>query len=201
MGTIERKQRERKQMERLILDASLKLFIDDGFENVSIRKIAERIEYSPATIYLYFKDKDEIFYALQCEAFDKFYQVQLSVQSIEDPLERLMAHGKAYIRFAFENSELFDIMFLLREPVKDITTLQEWASGSRSYELLKKNVRQCIEAGAIKQHDIESTSFALWALVHGIATLNNRRGMMIPENYITYLINGAFEFLKSGLGV
>ncbi len=200
MGTSERKQREKKEMTRLILDTALKMFIDDGYDNVSIRKLAEKIEYSPATIYLYFKDKDEIFFTLQNEAFGKFYETQMSVQSIEDPFERLMAHGRAYIKFALDNPELYDLMFIMREPVKDVANLEQWKTGSRSYDILKKNVRECIEAGLIKSGDVESTSFALWAFTHGVSSLKIRRGMMIPDEYVQYLIDGAFEFLKTGLG-
>lgn len=199
MGTIERKQREKKQMERLILDASLKLFIDDGYENVSIRKIAERIEYSPASIYLYFKDKDEIFFTLQNEAFDKFYEMQLTVQSIEDPYERLVTHGKSVIKFAFDNEGLYDLLFIMSEPVRNLDTREQWVFGNRSYNLLKKNVKEYLDAKNIKNHDVETVSFACWAFVHGIAALKIRRGMMIPDEYVNYLIEGAFEFFKNGL--
>ncbi|MGL1180856.1 TetR/AcrR family transcriptional regulator, partial [Vibrio parahaemolyticus] len=59
MGINERKEKQKLELKRLILDASMKLFVEEGFENVSIRKIADLIEYSPTTIYLYFKDKNE----------------------------------------------------------------------------------------------------------------------------------------------
>jgi AcrR family transcriptional regulator len=200
MGTQERKQREKKEMARLILDAALKLFIDEGYENVSIRKLADKIEYSPAAIYLYFKDKDEIFFTLHREALDKFYQAQLTVQSIQDPYERLIAHGRAYIQFAIDNPELYDLMFIMKEPVKNLSTPDQWKTESRSYDLLKKNVKECIEANLIANTDVEIVSFSLWAFVHGISSLKIRRGLMIPDEYIQYLINGAFEFLKTGLG-
>lgn len=199
MGTIERKQREKKELDRLILDTALKLFIDEGYENVSIRKIAEKIEYSPAAIYLHFKDKDEIFFTLQSEAFDKFFEVQLTVQSIEDPYERLVAHGRAVIQFAFDNPGIYDLMFIMTEPVRNLDTLEQWKCGCRSYDVLKKNVKEYIDACSIKNADVETTSFALWAFVHGIAALKIRRGMMIPDDYTKYLIDGAFEFLKIGL--
>jgi AcrR family transcriptional regulator len=60
MGIKERKELEKQKMRKLILDNAMKLFLEKGFENITIRHIAEKIEYSPATIYLYFKDKDEI---------------------------------------------------------------------------------------------------------------------------------------------
>ena len=69
MGVKERQEREREAVSRAILDAARDLFVAEGYQNVSIRKIAERIEYSPAAIYGYFPSKDDIFFALAEEGF------------------------------------------------------------------------------------------------------------------------------------
>ena len=69
MGVKERQEREREAVSRAILDAARELFVAEGYQNVSIRKIAERIEYSPAAIYGYFPSKDDIFFALAEEGF------------------------------------------------------------------------------------------------------------------------------------
>ena len=69
MSVAHRKQREKEEMRELILDASRSIFLEKGYHQTSIRNIAEKIEYSPGTIYLYFKEKDEIFHALHEEGF------------------------------------------------------------------------------------------------------------------------------------
>ena len=69
MGTKERQQRERDRISEAILTAARELFVAEGYRNVSMRKIAERIEYSPAAIYSYFPSKDDIFFALAEEGF------------------------------------------------------------------------------------------------------------------------------------
>ena len=69
MGIKERQERDREAVRRAILDAARELFVSEGYQNVSIRKIAERIEYSPAAIYGYFPSKDDIFFALAEEGF------------------------------------------------------------------------------------------------------------------------------------
>ena len=74
MGILERKEREREDMRRLILNAARELFLEQGYEKTSIRNIADVIEYSPATIYLYYKDKNELFFALHEEAFLKLME-------------------------------------------------------------------------------------------------------------------------------
>jgi hypothetical protein len=60
MGIVARKEQQKQEIRQLILDHSMKLFVEEGFSHVSMRKIAERIQYSPTTLYLYFQDKNEI---------------------------------------------------------------------------------------------------------------------------------------------
>jgi len=196
MGISERKEREKQEVRKLILDAAMKLFLEEGYKNVTIRKIAEQIEYSPGTIYLYFKDKDDILFTLQSIAFEKFHKAQNSVQNIQDPGERLRAHGKAYIKFALENREYYDLMFIMSEPLKNICEPEEWTTGLNSYNLLKQNIKDCVDNGILPDEDIEVAAFGVWSFVHGIVTLIIKRGMIFPPEYIDYLVNGAFGYFE-----
>jgi len=198
MGITERKERERQEVRKLILDSAMKLFLEEGYKNVTIRKIAKQIEYSPGTIYLYFKDKDDILYTLQSIAFEKFHKAQNAVQNIQDPIERLIAHGKAYIKFALSNKEYYDLMFIMSEPLSKICEPQEWTTGLNSYNLLKQNIKDCVDIGILSFDDIETGAFAIWSFVHGICSLIIKRGMIFPQEYIDYLVNGAFDsFVKN----
>jgi AcrR family transcriptional regulator len=199
MGITERKERERQEVRKLILDSAMKLFLEEGYKNVTIRKIAKQIEYSPGTIYLYFKDKDDILYTLQSIAFEKFHKAQSSVQDIPEPGERLIAHGKAYIKFALNNKEYYDLMFIMSEPLSKICEPQEWTTGLNSYNLLKQNIKDCVNAGVFHFEDIETAAFAFWSFVHGICSLVIKRGMIFPQEYIDYLVNGAFESFVSNI--
>jgi len=196
MGVKERKERQKTEMREAILSAALKLFSDEGYENVTMRKIADKIEYSVGTIYLYFKDRDEIFFELHNRGFAEFYQKQLSVQHIKDPIERLFAHGMAYIEFAMENQEYYDVMFISRTSAKTLHQFEHWMEGERTYGLLKLNIKQAIEAGHFLGVDLEVAAFSLWSFVHGISSLFVRdRMMMIPAEAIKPLVNGALRFL------
>ena len=199
MSITDRKEREREEIKKQILDEAMKLFLEDGYKNVTIRKIAEKIEYSPGTIYLYFKDKDDILYTLQSIAFEKFHKAQNSVQNIQDPAERLRAHGKAYIKFALENREYYDLMFIMSEPISKIHEPQEWKTGLNSYNLLKQNIKDCVDNGVLPAAEIEIAAFAIWSFVHGLVTLIIKRGMIFPPEYIDYLVNGAFEYFTQTL--
>lgn len=197
MGVKERKERQKTEMREAILSAALKLFSDEGYDNVTMRRIADKIEYSVGTIYLYFKDKSEIFYELHNRGFAEFYKKQLSVQHIKDPIERLTAHGEVYIEFAIEHPEYYDVMFISRTPSKELKKFEHWEEGERTYELLKLNIKQAMEAGHFKGVDLEVAAFALWSSVHGMASLYVRERLrMMPTELIRPLISGAIKFLK-----
>lgn len=178
MGITERKDRAKAEMRKIILKAAMELFVKEGYSGVSIRKIAEKVEYSPGSIYTYFTDKDSIFYALHVEGFEILYQKQISSQAINDPRERLLAQGRAYIEFALENQEYYDVMFIMRESIELICKEEDrdWTHGQRSYDLLKRNVAECQAAGMFKGQNIDSVAFLLWSVVHGIASIIIRRG-------------------------
>jgi AcrR family transcriptional regulator len=195
MGIKQRKQQEKSEMRGLILKTAMNLFLDKGFENITIRHIAEKIEYSPATIYLYFKNKDEILYTLRKEGFEKLYEHQKSSLKLDDPLKRLHKHGEAYIQFALENPEYYDLMFMMRGPI-EIQEINDCDIGLKSYELLKTNVTECMDAGLFPRTDIDVAAFSLWSYVHGIASLIIRgRGIMFPEERIKYIIEEALNFM------
>jgi AcrR family transcriptional regulator len=199
MGISERKDREKQEMIELILEEAMKLIIEEGYDNITMRKIADRIEYSPTTIYLYFKDKSEIHYSLINMAFDKFYEAQLSVQNIADSKERLLAHGIAYVKFALDNPGYYDLMFILKEPQDNMTCPDDWKTSTRTYDLLKSNIKQCMDDGYIEVTDIEVAAFSLWSLVHGIASLMIKRGFMVPEPFREYLIYNSIQYAFNGM--
>jgi len=180
----------------------MKLFVEEGFQNVSLRRIAENIEYSPATIYLYFKDKNDILFALHTVSFDELYKFQQQVQKIKDPAKRLRKHGEAYIKFALENPEMYNLMFIMRSPVKQIGETEKWNVGLRSYELFKKDVSEAMKAGFLKKEDIDIATFTLWSQAHGIVSLilRNRCSMMEKKSLPT-VARKALDFFNNSLGI
>ncbi len=194
MGIKERKQQEKSEMRELIQKTAMNLFLENGFENITIRHIAEKIEYSPATIYLYFKNKDEILYTLRREGFEELYRRQKNSLNLKDPMKRLLMQGEAYISFALENPEYYDLMFMMRGPgIKEMNCKD---IGLESYELLKNNVKECMESGLFPDTNIDLAAFSLWSYVHGIASLLIRdRGFMFPDEGINYMVKGALNFM------
>src|SRR5512141_2817541 len=116
MGIKERHGREREAVRRAILDAARELFVTEGYANVSIRKIAERIEYSPAAIYGYFPSKDDIFFALAAEGFRLLFSYGdgIDVAASADPADPLRQMFWRYYQVSKEHPEYFALMFLDR---------------------------------------------------------------------------------------
>ena len=126
MGITERKERDRVEMRQRIIDAAIEMFLKEGYEKTSIRNIAEKIEYSPATIYLYYKDKDELLYDVQAQAFEKLDQAFREKVDAKDPLKRLEQIMKTYVCFGKKNPELYDLMFIIRAPMNVVEEKEMW---------------------------------------------------------------------------
>src|SRR5690349_7162977 len=134
MGVKERKERQKVEMKSLILEAVNNLFLTQGFDQVSIRNIADEIEYSPATIYLYFKDKNDIFLALHDKSFKAFNAFTADIFKIKDPFKRLTALGERYIDFALQHPQYYEMMFIIEAPMQCDMNKEEWPEGSRALD-------------------------------------------------------------------
>lgn len=191
MTIATRKQREKEEMRELILDAARTLFLEKGYHQTSIRNIAEKIEYSPGTIYLYFKEKDEIFHALHEEGFRKLTSVMLPLQHVSDPFERLKALGRVYMEFAIQNKDFYDLMFIMQAPMN----LEEedcWEEGDKALDFLKMVIRDCQAQGRFQGKDVEYLSFIIWSSMHGMCALycRERCNAYEHQNHLDLLNNG-----------
>ena len=158
-------------MRGLILDAARKIFLQHGYYQASLRNIAEEIEYSPGTIYLYFKDKDEIFHALHEEGFRRMLEKMQPLEHVADPFERLKAMGLVYLEFAMNNKDFYDLMFIMQAPIKHEEKSEKWKMGQRTLDYLKNVLKQCQAKGYFKKQNLEYLSFAIWSAMHGMAAL------------------------------
>jgi AcrR family transcriptional regulator len=114
MGVRERRDREREARREAILEAARVLFVAEGYRHVSIRRIADRVELSPAAIYGYFPSKDEIFYELAGRGFRLFHRALNAGRPCADPLDRLRQRYWRYYQFSKAQPEYFALMFVDR---------------------------------------------------------------------------------------
>lgn len=186
MGIKERKLKHKEDLKQHILNAAKKLFLENGYEATSIRKIAAEIEFSPTTIYLYYKDKHEIAHALHEEGFKILSESFKVLVHVEHPFERLKAMGRLYIQFALENPDFYELMFVMKEPLEHIDADCGWEEGTAAFNTLVDTIKACQETGYFK--DFEANAFALlvWSTMHGLCTLkiNNHLDHMVTNKKI-----------------
>lgn len=188
-------------MRALITGAAMKLFLTEGFEKTSIRRIAEAIEYTPGAIYSYFKDKDEILYALHDEGMDRLYAAIGPVDRIADPAEALEVCCRSYVAFALANPEYYDLMFIMDATGNKIEEKSDWIGGVRNYDVLRRCVYRAMNGGALPPGNPEAAAFALWSFVHGMVALVIRhRCPMIPDEAKPMMVAGASAWLIAAMG-
>ncbi len=176
MGVKQRRERERLDTREKILDAARELFIRDGYEGVSMRKVADLIEYSPTAIYVHFADKEELFRQLCHQDFSRLAGVFQSAARIEDPVEQLKQIGRAYIEFGLRFPNHYKLMFMTPHPGVSIDAYEKEQKGNPevdAYAFLKRSVERAIAAGVFREewNDPELLSQTLWGGVHGVISL------------------------------
>ncbi len=193
MGITDRKEREKQEMRKLIINAAMEMFITEGFDKTSIRNIADKIEYSPATIYLYYKDKDELLYEVQGQAFLELYNAFLKDVTATDPLERLDQLLHSYVNFGFEHPDLYDLMFILRSPMK-ATEENGWPNCDEAYHYLTGTLETCIDQ--LRYENAHIAALSIWALGHGLVSLFIReriKVMHLPDDQVRNVVKATVD--------
>jgi AcrR family transcriptional regulator len=150
MGIRERQERDREAVRRAILDAARELFVREGYQHVSIRKIAERIEYSPAAIYSYFPSKDDLFFALAEEGFRLLGDPEhwpFDRLKTAPPLERIRAMFWRLYQFSSEHPQYFALMFVDRSVPRISREYERFAFARELRAQLFDHVQEGIDAG------------------------------------------------------
>lgn len=177
MGPTERREREKQEVRRKILDAARELFVEQSYDAVTMRKIAEKIEYSPTAIYLHFKDKEELIQELCENDFYTFSMRFAAVNAIEDPVERLRASGQAYVDFALEHPNQYRLMFMTPHPHAvepgEKALSRKGNPREDAYAYLRELIQATMAAGILRQDlkDAELVAQTVWAALHGVISL------------------------------
>jgi AcrR family transcriptional regulator len=177
VGSADRRQRQKESLRASILDAARELFVEHGYDAVTMRKIAEKIEYSPTAIYQYFTDKESLVQELCANDFLALAGAFGRLAGVADPIERLRQMGEEYVRFAQSNRNQYRFMFMAPHPP------WTWANEERqndrgnpnrdAYTFLKWTCTQAIEQGSLRPDltDPDVAAQLIWGAMHGIIAL------------------------------
>jgi len=203
MGVKERRDRERLEMRRAILDAARGIAAHEGWHAVTIRRVAEKIEYSPPTIYEYFPSKEALIAELSHEGFRLLLADLMAVRDVAaDPRKRCRAMGEAYWNFVWAHPELYQVISGLGgvnfcEPEHE----QPHSEGKQVSDLFQEVLQGLLPPSGRTAKDLESKVVVLWSLFHGfIALLMAGRIPMEARDKALGLALGAVEDLVSAWG-
>jgi len=177
MGPKERRAREREEIRTVILDAARELFVSDGYDAVTMRRIADRIEYSPTAIYFHFRDKEALLKEL-CETdFLTLAQQFTKIAQVKDPVERLRRTGLAYIEFGIQNPNHYRLMFMTPHPpipIDEEGIVRKGNPEEDAYAFLRTIVSECVAEGWFRGElkDVDLLAQVIWSGVHGVISLH-----------------------------
>ena len=167
MKTSSLRERVREELRRTILESAREAFLEEGYEAVSMRRLAESVGCSHGNLYFHFRDKDALFDAI---VEDSFAQLAESLRGINargtDPVAAAKRGAWAYVEWGLQNPGAYEFAFLLRRPDAPARTKPHAA-----YELMRSLVKRCIGEGRFRRMNVDVASQALWAAVHGITAL------------------------------
>jgi len=178
MGVKERRQRERTEIRERILDAALEVFATEGVEGVTMRALADAIEYTPPVIYAHFRDKDAIIEELCYRQLRTLAQAFANFRSL-DPVERLRQIGYVYVDFAVKHPSHFRFLFLTVHSYKmDDDELAKDDPQENAYAFLKHTAEDGLAAGVFRPEftDAEEIAQLCWGSAHGLVALQNIKG-------------------------
>jgi AcrR family transcriptional regulator len=211
LGIAERRERDKEALRGSMVEAARDIISERGLDALSIRAIAERIEYSPGTIYLYFRDKNELLGEVIQAGFGRMREyIEAELERVgggADAVQQHRALGRAYARFALENTAYFRVMF-------ELPTVPQVVEGHRcsphadapdapdaAGDLLVMTVQRAIDAGLYRISDAQEGAVIAWGLVHGLTSLylsGHLGGSVESSEAFLSLVEAAMDSLGQG---
>jgi AcrR family transcriptional regulator len=193
-----RQESDKETLRQEIMDAAREMFVAEGYTSVSMRKIADKIDYSATTIYLYFKDKSDLFHQICEQTFARLAQNIKAIEKLSDnPLEKLRSGMREYVYFGLKHPSQYEIVFISPLPVNIETSFDE-TNGKIAFDTMRDVIAECISANLLKSDDVELISQTLWAGIHGITSiLIKHDGFPFVER--DRLVNNVIDTLIAGV--
>ena len=200
MGIAERRQRQREEVYTSILDAAWHLVEREGWQALSIRKIADAIEYSVPVIYDHFENKEAILFEFTKKGFYQLNEdLMAAVQQHRNAERQIEAIAYAYWDFAFNNKEYYQIMYGLGMPSCD--TVNQIAELKTFTQIVSEPINKLMAQNGQKEKDSFLKLHTFWSMLHGLVSINmmNRENIkrelnaLVIKDFIKGFISGMKE--------
>jgi AcrR family transcriptional regulator len=162
-----RRAQHREELRAEILDAAREIFVKDGYEGFSMRKLARSVGYSAAAIYLHFESKEELFDVLVEESFAHLYEGlgALLQERGKDPVRQLKRGLRLYVEWGLRYPNEYNIAFVVRNPSKSPYKTH------RAFDVARSLVKLCVAGSRAEDPEVELRTQALWAATHGVTSI------------------------------
>jgi AcrR family transcriptional regulator len=197
MGIAERKVRQKEEVRSSILKAAWQLVLEEGWQAMSIRKIAEAIEYSVPVIYDHFANKEAILFELTRQGFQILNDDLAKAKKRSSlPEKQIEAMAYSYWEFAFEHKAYYQVMYGLGMPTcETISQIQELKTFS---ELVTQPIHALIDSGNKPDGDAKMKLHTFWSMLHGLISINmmnndqnvEQLNQMVIQDFIGGFISG-----------
>jgi AcrR family transcriptional regulator len=155
-----------------IIETSRELLINEGYKNLSMRKIAKQVDVSATSIYIYFDSKDHLLHALMEEAINELSNtLEQSIEGIDDPIQQLKAMANAYIGYAVDSPKQYQIIYLVRSDEMSRYPKEKFRRARRGYELVQASIEEANKRGQLSEDHPRTAAYVFWAQLHGAMTV------------------------------
>ncbi len=194
-----RRTRDTERTREQILEAARQLFVDEGYEAVSVRKIAERAKITHGTIYVHFKDKDDLLYQVSEEQFSRLLNRMRRLPRSREPVRRLRESLLEAIRFGIEHPNDYQLMMGLQTTYGGPKSTNQWGPNSELVEqFLSSLINEAIAAGELNSTEPVLDLAVLLAMVHGLVLISSEG--TLSESEIGAIPERAVDVVLRGLG-
>ncbi len=209
MGTAERKKRDKIRRREQIVDAAEKVFFSKGFSSATMDEIAEAAELGKGTLYLYFANKEDLYFAVNLRGFEIMNGLfKEAATEAENGLQAVLTIGRAYVRFYREYTDYFNALLyyesqVMEENMNSSVMKDCDQEGHEGLEILMRTLQNGINDGSIRPDiDIPKTAVALWGQTTGIIQLVSSKGSHLEKSHhldMNDIINYSFEMMTIAL--
>lgn len=173
MGFKERQQRHKEEFKAEILETAVALFAEEGYAKFSMRKLAARIKHSPTTIYLYFRDKDDLLLHICENLYASLLHEMQELRALPLPPEQMLkATCLSYIRYNLANPEQYKVVFFSNPNLygrpEDYFTRDTMSN--RCWRNMCENIDACLKSGFFRPLDRDILAIVLWSAMHGLVS-------------------------------
>ena len=166
MGIKQRRERERQEIRQSILSAAREIATEEGWQAVTTRKVAERIEYSPSALYKYFEDKEDILHTIMIQGLQRMVAALERITAQEHrPSERLQQIAATYWDFAWHHPTVYQLMFDLKGKIHEIE------EAKAAFQVVRAAIEEWSQVNDVMMSDLDQAVEMMWATMHGFVAL------------------------------